>query len=69
MDYWIAGLIRLRRINGLLQIKELCKNHHMGKIRNAYSEIFLKIQPLWLFLNSKPIIQQSINPLIRHPVG
>jgi hypothetical protein len=43
MDYWIAGLIRLRRINGLLQIKEICNNHHMGKIRNAYFEIFLKI--------------------------
>jgi hypothetical protein len=56
-------------INGLLQIKELCKNHNMGESRNAYSEIFLKIQYLWFFLNSKPIIQQSINPLSRHPVG
>ncbi len=53
MDCWI---------NGLLQIKELCKSHHMGRIGNAYFEIFLKIQHLWLFLNSKPIIHKSINP-------
>ena len=46
LDYWIGGLIRLRRINGLLRIKELCKSHHMGKIRNAYSEFFFKIQHL-----------------------
>jgi hypothetical protein len=56
-------------INGLLQIKELCKNQHMEKNQNAYSENFLKIQYPWFFLNSNPIIQQSINPLIRHPVG
>ncbi len=42
---WIIGLLDCW-INGLLQIKELCKNHHVGKIRNAYSEIFLKIQYL-----------------------
>jgi hypothetical protein len=27
MDYWITGLIRLRRINGLLKIKKLCTQY------------------------------------------
>jgi hypothetical protein len=37
MDYWIAGL---------LQIKELCKKLQMGKIQNAYSEVFLELKPI-----------------------
>jgi len=48
MDYWIAGLMDCW-INGLLEIKDLCIIHHMGKIQNAYFENFLKIQHLCYF--------------------
>ena len=60
LDCWIIGL---------LQINELYRIKHMRKIQNAYFEISLKTQHLYFFLNSNPIIQQSINPSIRHPVG
>jgi hypothetical protein len=67
----LAGLLSLPS-HGLLDCcksKSYTKNIIYGKFKMAILKFFFLTLLLCYILNSNPIIQQSINPLIRHPVG